>query len=85
MNMLDKINEMESLRSIISRLESLTSNKQDKVELKRVEYDSPPVSIHVLATYNVAGLTSELDAYRKRIRELDLELQQLNWQIDLEE
>ena len=66
----DKINEMETLRSVISRLEGLTYTKQDRVELKRVDYDSPPVPVHILATYNVEGLASELDAYKARIREL---------------
>ena len=76
---------MESLRSLISRLGGLLYNKQTKTELKRVDYDTPPVPIKVFATYDVSQLEAKMDGYRKRIRELDLELQKMNWQIDLEE
>jgi len=81
----DKIHKMEALRSMVSRLEQLCRNKQVTVTLRRIDYEGPAVSISTHATYNVEQLTKEVNGARDQIRVLDLELQRLNWEIDLEE
>ena len=78
-----KIHRMESLRSLISQLESLTCNKQERLDLKHISYDKPPVPVSTFATYNVENLTLMLDNLRDEIRSLDLELQRLNWEVEL--
>jgi len=82
-NLADKIHEMEQLRYAIKALEPLTRLKQETKSLQRLDYSSPPVPVMTVATFNVSDLTSKLDNMRKRVRELDLELQRLNWQVDV--
>ena len=74
---------MEALRSLVSKLEELSRHKQVKTILKSVNYGDPPVKIATHATYDVEAWTEKLNAYRDRVRELDVELQKLNWEIDL--
>ena len=78
----DKIHEMEQLRYAIKTLEGLSRLKQETRSLTRLDYGTPPVPVTTVATFNVANLNSQLEVYRRRVRELDLELQRLNWQID---
>lgn len=78
-----KIHTMEHLRSCVSKLEDLTRHKQVRVNLRAIDYNSPAVKLPRYATYNVAALTETVNGYRTRIRELDLELQRLNWEVDL--
>jgi len=79
----DKINEMERLRSLVSNLDNLTLTKQDTVSLRHISYDQPPAPVHTFATYDVEALTNKVDTFRARIREIDLELQRRNWEVDL--
>ena len=81
--LINKIHEMEKLRSIVSKLELLSRNKQEFVSLRHITYDQPAIPMSTFATYNVEDLIESLEAYRARIRELDLELQRLNWEVDL--
>lgn len=81
----EKIHEMEMLRSIISQLDHLTGLEQEAVRLERVDYDGPAQPFTTYATFNVTELKIALDENRARIRELDMELQQSNWAIDLED
>ena len=81
----DKIHEMEALRSTISRLEPLARNKQQSVHLNRLSYDGPAVPVPTYATYDVETLVETVDGLRDRVRVLDMDLQRLNWEIDLEE
>lgn len=77
-----KINEMEQLRSNISQLEGLTRVKQSHTRLQR--YLDRADKVEVVATFDVESMKNKVEAMRKRVRELDLELQKLNWQIDVE-
>lgn len=79
----DKIHTMEHLRSCVGKLEELTHNKQVVVNLRSINYGEPAVKLPTHATYDVARLTRTVDTFRKQIRELDLELQRLNWEVDL--
>lgn len=81
----EKIYTMEALRSTIKQLDCLTRAKQRTVRLQRVDYDGPATQIATFATYNVEKLAANLDVAHNKIREIDLELQRLNWEIDLEE
>lgn len=83
--LVDKINEMEQLRSLISQLDMLARQKQRVVNLRRVDYEGPAIQIATLATYDVAALAEKVQSFRSRVRELDLELQRLNWEVDLVE
>lgn len=78
-----KIHTMEHLRSCVSKLEDLTRHKQIRVNLRSIDYNSPAIKLATHATYNVAKWTETVNGYRARIRELDLELQRLNWEVDL--
>jgi len=79
----DKIHEMESLRSVVSKLEDLSHNKQSRTILKSVTYGDPPVKITTHATYDVEAWTNRLKEFRSRIREIDVALQTLNWEVEL--
>ena len=79
----DKIHEMEQLRSLVSQLEGLAHQKQSTVSLRGGGYDGSPVKIEMVATYNVENLSVKLDDIRKRLRELDLALQRMNWEVSL--
>jgi len=81
--LVDKINEMAQLRSLVAQLDSLTNNKQSATKLRRIDYGEPHVKMTIVATYNVDEVSSSLDEMRSRIRALDLELQRLNWEVDL--
>lgn len=81
--LVEKIKEMEMLRSLISTLDPLARQKQKVVQLRRIDYEGPAQAMTTFATYNVATLTEELIVHRQRVRELDLELQRLNWQVEL--
>lgn len=80
-----KITEMEQLRGTIAQLEVLARHKQETVRLSRAMYGEQQSKIRVVATFNVEALAEKLTAARKRLRELDLELQKTNWQVDLVE
>lgn len=80
-----KIYRMEALRSMIKQLENLTRAKQVTVRLQRIDYEGPATKMSTFATYNVEALSKRVEAARAEIREIDLELQRLNWEIDLEE
>lgn len=79
----DKIHEMEQLRSAIKSLEPLARVKAEVKSLQRVDYTSPAVPVVTVATFNVLNLNNQLEAHRRRVRELDLELQRLNWQVEV--
>jgi len=79
----DKIHEMESLRSLVSKLEGLAQNKQTKTILKTINYGDQPVKVATHATYDVETWSKKVSELRDRIRELDVELQKLNWEVDL--
>ena len=81
----EKIHEMEMLRFVVSSLNELTNCKQEVVQLERTSYDGPGQPITTYATFNVKELASLVKLKQSRIRELDMELQQLNWTIDLED
>jgi hypothetical protein len=82
--LVDKLHEMEHLRSLISKLEPLTRHKQLVVQLRMLNYNSDTsTKIPTHATYNVETWTKKLNEYRDRIRKLDLDLQRLNWEVDL--
>lgn len=81
----ERIHEMEMLRYIVGALDSLARAKQEVTNLERIDYDGPAQAFTTYATYNVEELNMGLDENRARIRELDMELQQLNWSTDLEE
>jgi len=81
----EKIYRMEALRSIIKQLEGMTHAKQRTVRLHRVDYTGPATQIYVYATYDVCKVLNRVENARLEIRALDLELQRLNWEIDLEE
>ena len=80
----DKIHEMEKLRYLVNSFSSLCGSKQETVQLRRVDYEGPAVPITTVATYNVENAKKQLEKYRDDLRSLDLEIQKLNWQIDLE-
>src|SRR5271157_1113787 len=80
-----KIYRMEALRSMIKQLENLTKAKQKVVRMQRIDYEGPASMISTFATFNVEELGREVESYREEIRTLDLELQRLNWEIDLED
>ena len=79
-----KIYRMEALRSTIKQLENLTLAKQQTVRLQRIDYEGPAVQVFTYATYDVAALTKRVEDARAEIREIDLELQRRNWEIELE-
>ena len=80
----DKLHEMEHLRSLISKLEPLTRNKQITVQLRLLNFNSDvQTKFKTHAAYDVKHWTKKLNVYRNRIRQFDLNLQQLNWEIDL--
>lgn len=79
----DKIYEMESLRSVIATFEQYANVKQKSASFLGYGDESKSVITH--ATFNVEELNARLDVARKRIRDLDLELQKSNWVVDLEE
>lgn len=81
--LVDKINEMAQLRSLVAQLEGLSEQKQSRTQLRRIDYGEPHVKVQVHATYNVDELASQVVDMRSRIRKLDLELQRLNWEVDL--
>jgi hypothetical protein len=81
----DKINEMEQLRGVVKMLEPLTKIKQDHKDYQTIDYGSDPILLTTVATYNVSNRVDEVVVIRDRIRKLDLELQRLNWQVDLVE
>jgi hypothetical protein len=79
--LVDKIHQMEQLKMTIKSLEPLSRIKQ---EVKtRDAYSSTPTITHTKATFNVESLKNVLDNHRRRVRELDLELQQLNWTVEV--
>lgn len=78
-----KINEMERLRSLVSSLESLANHKQKIVQLRTIGYSDATAKLPTYATYDVEHLKVSLTEHRTRIRELDLELQRRNWEVDL--
>lgn len=80
-----KIHEMEMLRSIVSSLNHLTEVEQERIDLERIDYDGPAQTLTTYATFSVSEMAAGLDENRARIRELDMELQQANWVIDLED
>lgn len=81
--LVDKINEMAQLRSLVAQLEGLTNHKQSTTKLRRIDFGEPHVKMQVHATYNVEEVASRVEEMRNRIRKLDLELQRLNWEVDL--
>jgi hypothetical protein len=80
-NLINKIHEMEQLKITIKTLEPLSKMKQETK--MRDNYATVPNIIHTMATFNVESMKSVLDNHRRRLRELDLELQQLNWTVDI--
>ena len=78
-----KIKEMEQLRYAIKILEPLTFLKQETKKLERCDYDSPPSPVLTVATYNVSALTERVENMRNKVRQLDLELQRANWELDV--
>lgn len=77
----DKIHEMEQLRYAVKALDELTKHKQ---EVKRIDrYSQAQSVILTVATYNVSELTEQVGGMRDRIRQLDLDLQKSNWQVDV--
>lgn len=81
--LVDKINEMAQLRSLVAQLDSLSNNKQSTTKLRRIDFGEPHVKMNFVATYNVEEVSNCLEEMRSRIRALDLELQRLNWEVDL--
>lgn len=81
----NKIHEMEHLRSVVKRLGELTREKQSQVMLRTLNYGEATVKVTTVATYDVEKLIERVQGFRDRIREIDLELQRLNWEIDLVE
>lgn len=79
----DKLHEMEHLRSLVSKLEPLSRNKQEIVSLRHINFNDAATKIPTRATYNVEAWTKNLNKYRDKIRQLDLDLQRLNWEVDL--
>lgn len=79
----DKIHEMEKLRYLVNSLTNLSEAKQEIVHLRRVDFEGPALPVSTYATYNVENLKKQLQQYRDDLRSLDLEIQRLNWQIDL--
>ncbi|KKM62750.1 hypothetical protein LCGC14_1518470 [marine sediment metagenome] len=79
----DKLHEMEHLRSLVSKLEPLTRNKQIVVNLRHINYNDTATKIPTHATYDVEAWTKKLNEYRDKIRQIDLDLQRLNWEVDL--
>ena len=77
----DKIHEMEQLRYAVKVLDELTKHKQEVKKIDR--YSQTQSVILTVATYNVSELTGQVDTMRDRIRQLDLELQKTNWQVDV--
>jgi len=82
---INKIHTMEHLRSCISSLEHLTHNQQVSARFHNINYSESSVKLVSHATYNVEQCTEKLNLFRKQLRELDLELQRLNWEVDLVE
>jgi hypothetical protein len=80
-----KIYRMEALRSTIKQFEGMTRAKQKTVRLHRVDYEGPATQLVTYTTYNVEELAARIDKARAEIREIDLDLQRQNWQLDLEE
>jgi len=80
-----KIHTMEHLRSCVSKMEELTHKKQSQIVLRTIDYGQPAMKIETRATYDVTAWTETINGFRTRIRELDLELQHLNWEVDLVE
>lgn len=81
----DKINKMEALRSIQAQLNGLTRNKQKTTVMRHIDYNDPAMPVTVFSTFNVSNLSKNLDLIQEEIRNLDLELQKLNWTIDIED
>lgn len=79
----DKLHEMEHLRSIVSKTEALTRIKQVTVSLRHVGYNDAATKISTHATYDVERVKIWNNELRDKIRKLDLDLQRLNWEVDL--
>lgn len=79
----DKIHEMEQLRYHIKALEPISKTKQEQKSLLHSYGDSAATRIITVATFDVAKLNERLNTCRARLRELDLELQRLNWEVEV--
>ena len=78
--------EGESLTRMIARKDVLTlrlSLMREVVNYVIVTDRLGRNEIKYVRTIDVAQLRKEMDGYAKRLRELDLKLQSLNWTLDL--
>ena len=83
--LVEKIYEMDKLKYMVSALESHAKSKQETTSLEYVSYGDKPVPLTTYATFDVSELAAKVEGMKTRIREVDMELQKLNWQIDLED
>jgi hypothetical protein len=80
-----KIYAMDALKFLISTLEAYTTVKQSRVDLEYVGMGERPIPLTTYATYDVAVLTTNIKSSKNNLRALDIELQKLNWEVDLED
>ena len=80
-----KIHEMESCKYLVKALDPLSKQKQSTTTLYRAGFGEPADKVKVVATYKVDEVSDQVLGLRKKIRDLDMELQKLNWQLDLED
>jgi len=80
-----KIYEMDELKFLISTLEPYSTCKQTRIDLEYVGMGDRPIPIRTYATYDVEKLAKNVQQMRDNLRSIDIELQKLNWEVDLEE
>lgn len=80
-----KIHEMERLRYVIAALDNFADAKKETITLERIDYDMPAKPFTTYATFDVDVMAAYVEDSRIRLRKLDMEVQQLNWTIDLVE
>ena len=73
----DMIAERDVLREKITVMKNFLSNAGSLVN----RYSN--TEIKILSTVDVAGLQKEVDAMSKHLRELDMNIQRINWTVDL--
>lgn len=80
----EKIYAMDELKYLISALEPYSTCKQTRVDLEYVGMGERPIPMTTYATYDVNKLAKHVQTLRDSLRSIDIELQKLNWEVDLE-
>lgn len=77
-----KMNEMDYLKFMVNNFDRLAKAKQERIDVEYGGLDQRN-TVTTYATYDVVDMVERVDNMKSKIRQLDLELQKLNWEIDL--